>query len=72
MPRSEFLGERVKTFMERGYAYTYFPRSLRATIVNAARELGFSTLGDLIRVAVREYLERRGYIKRREEAITAT
>jgi len=70
MPRRELLEDRVKTFMERGYAYTYFPRNLRATIVKATRELGFSTLGGLIRAAVREYLERRGYIKRREEVVT--
>ena len=71
MPRSEFQEDRVKTFMERGYAYAYFSRSLRPTIVKAVKELGFSTIGDLLRTALREYLERRGYIKRRElEAIT--
>ena len=63
--------ESRSSLLTKGYVYVYFPAAFRRTLVHATEELGFGTLPDLIRTAVREYLEKRGYIKRRElEAIT--
>ena len=50
------------SLFSKGYVYVYFPAAFRRTLVHAAEELGFGTLPDLIRAAVREYLERRGLI----------
>jgi len=67
------LGEKLEFagFLERGYVNVWMPKGMRKPILEALRQQGFGSIADLVRTATREYLERRGYIKRRElEAIT--
>ena len=54
--------ESRSSLFSKGYVYVYFPAAFRRTLVHATEELGFGTLPDLIRTAVREYLERRGFL----------
>jgi len=63
--------ESHSSLFTRGYVYVYFPASFRRTLAHAAEELGFGSLPDLIRTAVREYLEKRGYLERRKEELEA-
>ena len=60
------LEEEFQGFLERGYVNVWMPKGLRKPILKAMYELGFGSIASLVRTATREYLEKRGYVKRRE------
>lgn len=62
MPRLGLTQERVETFKRRGYVCVFFPRNFRPLLLKAVAELGFANIGELLRVATREYLEKRGFL----------
>jgi len=63
VPRYTLEENTFESFIQKGYLHVYVPSKLRPQLVKAAKQLGFGSLADLTRHALREYLERRDLMK---------